>query len=112
MKTIKRLLLGLTLGMLLVGCSADPITEDQPQQNTPIVVEPTPIIINCTYTEEIPYYIEYNGFLVNCQCDIVQYKRTFRRTNLSTGVVDIIRVETFILTTEIPQNQLNTWICN
>lgn len=49
MKTIKRLvelskrlLLGLTLGMLLVGCSTDPITEDQPQQNTPPVID-TPI---------------------------------------------------------------------
>jgi len=112
MKTVKRILLGLTLGLLLVSCSTDPITEDQPQ-TTPIVEQPIPdVIINCTFTEEIPFYIEYNGFQVDCQCDIVQYKRIFRRTNLTTGVVDIIKVEKFILTTELPTNQLNIWICD
>ncbi len=111
MKTVKRILLGLTLGLLLVSCSTDPITEDQPLQVQPQQEEPQYILKHCTFTEQLPYVITQQSE-VNWQSDFRKYRRTYKTYNLSIGGATITKIETFVVSYQIPQDELYVWICD
>lgn len=131
MKTIKRLvelskrvLLGLTLGMLLVSCSTDPITEDQPQQIQPQIQINIPGPANghfCTYTTySHSVDIPPTGNLadVSLTATVMYYNR---KKTISTNIrpdgsiIDSTKVTQSVVTRNYPglsRFDVNTWICN
>lgn len=87
--------------LLMVSCSSEPIEE--PKQ---VVTTIQPIVENhrCTYTEQLPYVItEYSE--TNMQNDFRKYRKTTKIND------EIVNVETYIISTQIPANLLNIWIC-